>query len=467
MTVRALNLITKEINYPITILKNKKLAIDGAWFVRKFFKEMNKANFDDIPMYVKNELENIIKISKEFQIDILWIWDGMKYNDFTLFEDKLHSSEHASRLITNNKLKPYHMSSIEFLIKPVNKVLNDAKITVVRAPYSAMAQCVYYLENNIVDYIFSKTDVFLFNRCEKGIFDFNFETKKINYVLRSTIENYLKVKNHFFLRQILIASGCEFCKTVPSLAENFSVEKLIELFAEKSYKNSSFEEKLKANPDYKELHTAAIINIMFHPVMTQDGTVVSMEHKEMPEDMPLIFGEKLPNSLYWLLFTNQISPVLIENMAYKPADSILTIMADKLRSIVLNEVNIDELKSDTDNFAINLDRIISSKTIPEINNQFKDEIIKNYTVLSQIKDGSTIAIKTLNNMIFNSGIDKEIFYYYFMLFDYYSAFDDLIFILKITAKISDVPSNKIFIENGNLKENEIADKFLQIISENK
>ncbi|ORD98611.1 hypothetical protein A0H76_2198 [Hepatospora eriocheir] len=70
-------------------------------------------------------------------------------------------------------------------------------------------------------------------------------------------------------------------------------------------------------------------------------------------------------------------------------------------------------------------------------------------------------------MIFNSGIDKEIFYYYFMLFDYYSAFDDLIFILKITAKISDVPSNKIFIENGNLKENEIADKFLQIISENK
>ncbi|KAL6121573.1 hypothetical protein NUSPORA_01498 [Nucleospora cyclopteri] len=305
---------------PIKALKGNTIAIDGFWYIRKYFSPISREKLLlNLENYVKENLSFIFKL-KEIS-NILWIWDGMKYKqekpgfeelkDVETFASDLNSSDFYS--VVNKQF------FVDHLVEPVNSVLASKKIDFCRAPYGAIAQCVYYYKNRFVDCIFTKSDALVFTDCEQVITDFNLKEEKYFYVTKKDLSKNLDVPlSH--VKHFSIASGCDFCPTIPPLALAYSNEDLKKFFTiEKGEENQTnlrfkFQRYLEENEGYKKFYTQALTNIKWHPVMSTKGEIIPLESTEFPKNLDVIFGKKFPSIFYENLFLCKIKPHVLNRI---------------------------------------------------------------------------------------------------------------------------------------------------------
>ena len=182
MPIRALKNFSTACNWPLTSLNNSKIAIDGFWFIRKYFstldiKEM-MCSFDD---YVAIQLKGILEKCKDIQF--LWVWDGLKYKP-EMNDAPSELEREVKFLCENRKLKfGKSIDVLELFVTPVNNFLTKYGIEFCRAPYGAIAQIAYFYSNKCVDYIFTKSDVFLFNNVDRAIVEFDFKNNSLCFFL--------------------------------------------------------------------------------------------------------------------------------------------------------------------------------------------------------------------------------------------------------------------------------------------
>lgn len=327
MPIRALKNFRHNADWPLVSLKNTKIAVDGNWFIRLYFDSVDvKELVADIDGYVSRNLKGFLDAAKD--LNFLWIWDGLNFKKDGY--DPAHVLGMDIKNVCENKKFKFGKSAefMELLVNPINKMLHDHNIDFCRAPYGAIAQCVYFWKKQCVDYIFTKTDAFLYKDIDRIITDFNFKTSMVCFFDKSDFEQGLKIKRNIF-QHFLIASGCEYCATIPDAAEDFNVDYLRSLFGGKSFNGEetnfstyNFEKYLSKYEEYRKKFYNAQFMVKYHPVMKLTGRVEPLDTLYAPKDLHKIFGMKLPALYYEMLFDCRINTTGISQFIF---DDYMTI----------------------------------------------------------------------------------------------------------------------------------------------
>ncbi|ORD94839.1 hypothetical protein ECANGB1_2235 [Enterospora canceri] len=320
MPIRALKDFPIICEWPLPALKESSIAIDGFWFIRKYFEAIKRDELiGDLEGYVHKNMRHLLELAQSSSV--LWIWDGLNYKkEFTSQTDLCLMD--IQTIYSHGQMKFGRSEAfLELLVIPINKLLEKHKIAFMRAPYSAVAQCVYFVKQNCVDYIFTKTDSFLFRDVNSVVVEFNFKTAMCCIFKRSEIEQALGLKRGFF-RIFAIASGCDFCPTLPEIANNYSNEVLKEMLDQSDHNDdirmfiSPLKRKIEANEEYKKKINEAYLNCRWHPIMSLNGVVEPLDPMSPPSDIHKIFGRKIPNVFYEELFSCKISPAELKRLIY-------------------------------------------------------------------------------------------------------------------------------------------------------
>lgn len=308
---------------PISVLNDTAIAIDGFWFLKKYLSLQGYTALIDYRPFLEAALEPLAQLAEKTQV--LWVWDGMDYERSNYTKDDYFAR--LSETICNLNSNPHIRNLIdqEYFVESATAFLRAHGVHVVRAPYSAIAQCVYFLRERCVRYIFTKMDAVLFPGGTKVVTDLSFDRGCIETIDR----NELFAINNFNLpglQAFAFLSGCEICPTVPCYATDFSIFNIFELL-----KNNSLEAQLEKyfranNPsdaeyegsneaEYVRMYHRAFIVVEYHPIMALNGQMECLNNTDVPADLEKIFGKTLDRLLYQELFNCNLSPRLLNRLA--------------------------------------------------------------------------------------------------------------------------------------------------------
>ncbi|KAM0686774.1 hypothetical protein COBT_001997 [Conglomerata obtusa] len=313
---------------PALLLKNEKLIVDGFWYIRKYC-------FNDPYMQIVasginvKPIQNLIKVCKKQNTDVLWIWNGLKVRkpssptfqatDFTkLGLEELEKGDYVAADIHLKKTLN-HEDYVSF----ITSILRRNGINVIRAPYYAMAQAVYFSQF-MTAYFFGPTDYFLFEGTEKIINEFfgtDDEIKHIEIVHKNPIVKFLKLCDYKFQGFCLLL-GSDLCPTIPTHANFFDVMKIYELIkgyysiheALKSILSNFYKENKYPQNSYLKNYVFAKNVLKFCPVMIS-GKVRTLCNENLPFDVEEIFGIRVCNYLFEKMFFCEISAEVINGIS--------------------------------------------------------------------------------------------------------------------------------------------------------
>lgn len=283
---------------PISTIENTIVAIDGFWYLKKYLPLYNEKEFLNISIGIESMMKNLIELSKK--TSILWIWDGLEFIQLHPTDLTKTSLDNSDKII-NTRSFSKKLYDQEIFVNLINVELKKIGVVVIRAPYSAAAQCCYFMKTCKIN-AFSKNDALLFADCDKLIIDFDYQNSTYDIIDRNKLFEECKLNLESF-RRVALLSGCEYCPTHPSFAAEFDPIKVIELMK----KNTKSDESLKyygISPEskYYTEYLQAFSMIENRPVMCMDGTVQLSNQNSPAENIENIFGKKLSNKVYQNIF---------------------------------------------------------------------------------------------------------------------------------------------------------------------
>lgn len=350
MPIRGLDqgILSKSLQkLPLKVLQDEIVAVDGFWYLKKYAQLANVAAHGCMEEAIERALKPLLALK---DVQILWVWEGLDYAKARRTrEGELARGDKAGRAATELKVslseRAYRGTIADALanggtlgyggragidqeiyVAPTTRILQKYGVSVVRAPYSAMAQCVYFLRENCVSYIFTMVDALLFVGGTKIVVDFGFDEEHIETVDRVRLFAALDFNLPGF-QSYAFLSGCDFCPTVPCYANDFVFSSVVELAREKNLEEKLYQYYLKAGGDpaqyahsdeaeYIQHYYSSFVCIEYHPVMSLRGTIECLNTSDIPVDLERIFGTQLHDLLYQQLFLGNITPRLLNKIAY-------------------------------------------------------------------------------------------------------------------------------------------------------
>ena len=315
MPIRGVQYYSTQTELPISILDNTILAIDGFWYLRKYLYISTGEHFNNYSTPLKECLDPIIKMRKK--VSIIWIWDGLEFRQAAPFNlDRVVATNCAK--INNFGTFNKSLFDQELFVDIATSFLREHEVTVIRAPYSAAAQCSYYLRESCINYTFGKTDAILFEDCNKLITEFDFVKSTVQVFDRKAFfkSNNLNIES---FRRLAFVSGCEYCPTHPYHAESFNFQELVEMVNNNTCLSSldalnfTTEEITKFKTEYPQ----AFFIVEFNPVMYLDGIVRPLSTSPCPEDLDRIFGKRQSDFIYQQIFTCSIGIKILSIMMFQ------------------------------------------------------------------------------------------------------------------------------------------------------
>lgn len=384
---------------PISVLNDTAIAIDGFWYIRKYHPGYQTSEILNFDANLEVLLRPLCDLAAHTQI--LWVWDGLDYGKCKPTRDILAFKAKDTVQRLNSNLAARNTFDIELYVQPTTNLLQQSGISVIRAPYSAMAQCVYFLRENCVKYVFSKNDALLFTDCSKLVTEILFNNSLIEVIDRNV---FLKLNslNLESFQSISLLSGCEVCPTVPMFANSFNIADIIELIKrgeiakelEEYYKNKYKDELFEGSEErvYLSTYLRAFLIFVYHPVMMLCGRVECLEMHGIPSDLDKLFGKPLPHKMYHELFLCRMSPILLNKTArgevfgvpYK--DEILKAFRERIKPFLKPELS-PELKLDSMEIA-KTQHMGFSGDVPEMHLLAR--------VQADLSDALNVSLKTIN-----------------------------------------------------------------------
>lgn len=293
-------------------LQGKSIAIDGFWYIKKYLIIDTEQQFlnhlSDLPSF----LAPLVELSKKTKI--LWIWDGLEFKKGMHVELKTFIDKILSKII-NGKFSKMLFDQ-ELFVENITQMLRKNNISVIRAPYFASAQCVYFYKKRAVDFVFSKNDALLFNDKLKLILEIDYKSAEIEMI---DSEDFYKI-NEFGLqtfRKIAFLSGCEMCPTVPFYANDFDILGILDLIKTNALEKKMSELKKDAIKPYLEEYHKSFIVVDYHPVMSLNGDLTCLNELDAPADIEKIFGKIPPTSFFQKLFTCSVGIKAISGILFQ------------------------------------------------------------------------------------------------------------------------------------------------------
>jgi hypothetical protein len=374
MPIRGLEAFKKQSNQTVyskvsaNILHEGILCIDGNWFLKKYTQMVN---VHEIFMYDRKEryldpVLKLVKMAKDCEFEILWVWDGMTYKKPTpvIDTDKCVTEGYKAYIQgdysgSNRNWKGFIDTAT--IVADVNELLKGFNVPTMTAPFSATSQMAYFLENNIVGYVFGKSDLLLYEAVEKIISEIFLDRQivdkqnlfQVEILNKKSICERLEIDLCDF-RPLALALGCEICPTLPEYANDFIFENIVTIVKTEgveSYLNkyntadeSSVEDNNKKENDYANIFFTAYVICDCQPVMKEDGRVAPLREDCVPENFEVLFGRRLPNILYERMFLNLISSEILNTLAFETfpdTDADFINLANIAYALIKQKIGLD------------------------------------------------------------------------------------------------------------------------------
>ncbi|KAM0671565.1 hypothetical protein CWI42_020520 [Ordospora colligata] len=328
---------------PHKAFEKMRICMDGNWFLRKYTGTMKihegfVMGMDEI---VLECLAPLFEFKKEYDIDIIWVWDGIRLQKPQIVEQSGSDTQmqHAFDLYRQGEYKRAGrawggLAEMGYNTDMINKVLGENGVFPVTAPYSATAQCAYFISIGACSYAFGKSDILLFEEVEKVILDmFGTSTTEgcFNVLYKSKFVEFFGLG----LKQFLITGlllGCDFCSTLPSYAEDFSVAKVVDAVKESDDPMQMIRKLCEDSvcKKYTEHFLQGVATVTYHPVMKITGEVQPYNQDNVPKGLEKIFGTRLAPRVYEAMFMNEVSGDAPQILGMKNEDADLISMTEEI-----------------------------------------------------------------------------------------------------------------------------------------
>lgn len=333
------------LNYDLDVLKKCTIGVDGAWFVRKYSPTMKNQNilFDGFAKEILSCVQALLESMEEIECRIVWIWNGISPRlDVRKSPEErrkealqLGWSYHLEKNTESEKKVWSTAFGYEEVKMAINPLLMKYKVEIINAPYLAAGQGAYIAKKGYIDMFFGATDYFLFSGGDKLILDFEFTqcqdrkmVTKIHAAVFSAFYSDFGISSQYKAREIFLLLGSEYCPTTPDYSMSFDIATICTRYKEVGGIVSSLrkqEEMLEKAKGYSKMYQSAKCVVDFHPVFGENNELVYLSGAEpVPHDMGIIFGKRLPDSLYSLFVKGSISLEYITGLAMDSVSTICT-----------------------------------------------------------------------------------------------------------------------------------------------
>lgn len=329
MPIRGLEEVRKHpgqnffLKVPQKAFKKMRICIDGNWFLKKYVdvSSICEGLMGGMDRVVREPLSKLLEFKRENEVDLIWVWDGMCFgrpqgasNEGLLGEGlkeyKKQNYRKAGKLWRSLVMQKSEMDV-------VNKMLEENGVVVVSAPYSATAQCAYFMSAEACSYVFGKSDVLLFEGVDRIILDMSDGSGKphLDVFHKSRFLEFFGLTPKTFCVLGLLL-GCDFCPTVPKCAIDFSFSAVFKM----AKGSEDLLKMIKGTCDegtgkkYTEQFLRGLMLVMYHPVMKTSGSVQPYSEEHVPRNLEKIFGAKLAPGFYENLFMNRVSCDVLQIM---------------------------------------------------------------------------------------------------------------------------------------------------------
>lgn len=320
---------------PINTIENSILVIDGFWYIKKYLSISNEEQFLDVSTSLDGIMKNLSELNKK--TSILWVWDGIEFR--TPFTTDLSSfcRDISDKIIVSKFNKRVYDQ--EVYVSVMTERLRETGISVIRAPYTAAAQCTYLMKS-CKTHAFSKNDALLFADCNRLIVDIDYEKSTIDVIDRDILFKTCNLTLESF-RRLALLSGCEYCSTYPLFANDFDPVKVIELLKKNTLEDPS-SKNYDMLPDSKYyLDYQQGFNIIEnHAVMGLNGMVHIPDQKGSQEAIKDLFGQKLGARVYNEIFKCKLGAKSLSNLMFgRVRPYVLYKLTDILQQLSENPKN--------------------------------------------------------------------------------------------------------------------------------
>lgn len=353
-------------NVPFECLSKTKIGIDGAWFIRKYSLKSKTSQplTEGVNEAVLKNVRALVRTMESCQCKIVWIWNGLPVRTGGQLKD-IHFSLRRETLLrdaaarerpeqppaaprSQNKTVGY-----EEMKQVVNRYLVTAGVEVINAPYLAVGQAMYMAKQKYIQMFFGTTDYFLFGDARCLITDFQFKEAEDKDEHRRVVAQMFAIELSDIakllgmggerLADCLLLMGCELCPTAPFLDPNTFVFECAASSYKRLVEKKTALEYLKSCPEpemgeYLKWFLLAKACLEYHPVIGENGNLLFLNNIDIPGDLSVIFGERLPDQVYFDFSKGRCSAEYLKGLAYSEVHTICSAPMFELAVPLINSL---------------------------------------------------------------------------------------------------------------------------------
>mmetsp|Transcript_57653 Transcript_57653/g.137121 ORF Transcript_57653/g.137121 Transcript_57653/m.137121 type:complete len:781 (+) Transcript_57653:107-2449(+) len=324
------------------MLMGSRVGIDAVYWLRSIqaLKDPFADALGGVPPGIFGFVDRELEHFRKWSITPIFIFQGMVPGpQHSMFVNRMdHHMEaawsHLARGQKNDAQKCFAVSTSRINSDFVNFIFHHLKLRgceVLQAPYFAGAQLAHFAEHNVVTAVFGPPGLLLYG-VRQVVIELDFNHQNFQWVDLDAILKKWQLTKDQFVEACLLA-GTEYCLTYPFLngapampqGSRFNFDAAVYMIKQAPLINwmSTFPNEEMRN-DHVEGYCICKVLVRSSPVLHySDNTVKPLSSDpvtlgqplQVPGDFNGIIGEKLPNSLYFLMVCGLISNKLPQALA--------------------------------------------------------------------------------------------------------------------------------------------------------
>ncbi|KAF6014742.1 hypothetical protein HII12_001159 [Brettanomyces bruxellensis] len=332
-------------NCPLDVLQNAVIGIDVEHYLSRLFTPKKEPNLEAIggfPMTLKTLVESDFGYFKELNIKPIFVFSGLKTTiqyDYLEQDDLLAVETTFKRVWDDKTSKNYHIESFRNSDSPLQmrpvmnqlmEFLDSKNVEYIVSPYSAASQLQYMQSEHIIDCIFGSTDSLLLQTTERIIFSIEFEAKQFKYLDRNNVFSNMNLSAKQF-QDISMCVGNTFQPFVLEILPQMPTQSTFASLHHFVLNGGSVYNSILAlgeNSEELERYMKGCASIRYMPILKTNGRVEPPQYtskasflshftptspisgfgqkkieesssEKLPEDIHALFGERLPDELFF------------------------------------------------------------------------------------------------------------------------------------------------------------------------
>lgn len=298
-------------NYPIEILRNSTIGIELSHYISRlltFKRESFVELINSFPNTLFSHIENDLKTLSDLNIKPIFIFEGLSTQ--LNFDIKIQDSLTSAEIVKINKWDQFnknmkvdtfrdYQTPLSVNTSDVLQFFESHDVEYLVAPYHAIHQLYYMLQQNVIDVMYGSTDLLLFPLpLEKFIFCIEFQNQEFKFMDKSYILNKFQLTDKSFLEMAMCCGN--ICQPYNLSIFQNGLEINFQQLLDFINNGGSVFNTILSSPN-QEFFFKGLSMMKFQPVLNLKGhlQILKSADDKLPNDLHDFIGQRLANEYYY------------------------------------------------------------------------------------------------------------------------------------------------------------------------